>query len=37
MIWAGTDVPWPIATGVPTPLGIIHEAVAAEQKGFTFL
>ena len=37
MTWAGTGVLWTIAGGVPTSLGIIDEAVAAEQKGFTFL
>ena len=37
MTWAGTGVLWTVAGGVPTSLGIIDEAVAAEQKGFTFL
>ena len=37
MTWAGTGVLWSIAGGVPTSLGIIDSAVAAEQKGFTFL
>jgi hypothetical protein len=37
MIWAGTDVPWTIAAGVPTSLGSIDGTVAAEQKGFTVL
>jgi hypothetical protein len=37
MTWAGTDVLWSVAGGVPTSLGIIDEAVAAQQKGFTFL
>ena len=37
MTWAGTGVLWTIAGGVPTSLGIIDEAVAAQRKGFTFL
>src|SRR5690242_2667410 len=37
MTWAGTGVLWTIAGGVPTSLGIIDEALAAQQKGFTFL
>lgn len=37
MTWAGTGVLWTIAGGVPTSLGIVDEALAAEQKGFTFL
>jgi 3',5'-cyclic AMP phosphodiesterase CpdA len=37
MTWAGTGVLWTIAGGVPTSLGIIDEAMAADQKGFTFL
>jgi len=37
MTWAGTGVLWTVAGGVPASLGIIDEAVAAEQKGFTFL
>jgi 3',5'-cyclic AMP phosphodiesterase CpdA len=37
MTWAGTGVLWTIAGGVPASLGIIDEAVAAQQKGFTFL
>ena len=37
MTWAGTGVLWTVAGGVPTSLGIIDEAVAAPQKGFTFL
>jgi hypothetical protein len=37
MTWAGTGVLSMIAAGVPTSLGIIDEAVAAEQKGFIFL
>ena len=36
MTWAGTGVLWTVAGGVPTSLGIIDEAVAAKQKGFTF-
>jgi len=37
MTWAGTGVLWTIAGGVPASLGIIDDAVAAQQKGFTFL
>src|SRR5512143_1095316 len=37
MTWAGTGVLWMVAGGVPASLGIIDEAVAAQQKGFTFL
>ncbi|MGB9654456.1 MAG: metallophosphoesterase, partial [Pseudolabrys sp.] len=37
MTWAGTGVLWTVAGGVPTSLGIIDGAVAAQQKGFTFL
>ncbi len=37
MTWAGTGVLWTVAGGVPTSLGIIDGALAAEQKGFTFL
>ena len=37
MTWAGTGVLWTVTAGVPTSLGLIDEAVAAEQKGFTFL
>jgi 3',5'-cyclic AMP phosphodiesterase CpdA len=37
MTWAGTGVLWTVAGGVPTSLGIIDEARAAESKGFTFL
>jgi 3',5'-cyclic AMP phosphodiesterase CpdA len=37
MTWAGTGVLWTMAGGVPASLGIIDEALAAEQKGFTFL
>jgi 3',5'-cyclic-AMP phosphodiesterase len=37
MTWAGTGVLWTVAGGVPASLGIIDAALAAEQKGFTFL
>jgi 3',5'-cyclic-AMP phosphodiesterase len=37
MTWAGTGVLWTIVGGVPASLGIIDEALAATQKGFTFL
>jgi 3',5'-cyclic-AMP phosphodiesterase len=37
MMWAGTGVLWTIVGGVPASLGIIDEALAAPQKGFTFL
>jgi 3',5'-cyclic AMP phosphodiesterase CpdA len=38
MTWAGTGVLWTMASGVPRSLGIINEAMAAEQKhGMTFL
>jgi len=37
MTWAGTGVLWTMAGGVPASLGIIDGALAAEQKGFTFL
>jgi len=37
MTWAGTGVLWTLAGGVPTSLGIIDEALAAETKDFTFL
>jgi 3',5'-cyclic AMP phosphodiesterase CpdA len=37
MTWAGTGVLWTVAGGVPASLGIIDEAVAAQNKGFTFL
>ena len=37
MTWAGTGVLWTVAGGVPASLGIIDGALAAEQKGFTFL
>ena len=38
MTWAGTGVLWTIAGGVPRSLGIIDDALAAEQtSGLTFL
>jgi 3',5'-cyclic AMP phosphodiesterase CpdA len=37
MIWAGTGVLWTVAGGVPTSLGLVGEAFAADPKGFTFL
>jgi len=37
MTWAGTGVLWTISGGVPHSLGLIDEALAQEQKGFTFL
>ena len=37
MTWAGTGVLWTIAGGVPTSMGLIDGAVAAESKGLTFL
>ncbi|MBV9557008.1 MAG: metallophosphoesterase, partial [Pseudolabrys sp.] len=37
MTWAGTGVLWTVAGGVPRSLGLVDEAKAAEQKGFTFL
>jgi 3',5'-cyclic AMP phosphodiesterase CpdA len=37
MTWVGTGVLWTLTGGVPASLGIIDEALAAEQKGFTFL
>jgi 3',5'-cyclic AMP phosphodiesterase CpdA len=37
MTWAGTGVLWTIAGGVPSSLGLIDGAMAAEPKGFTFL
>jgi 3',5'-cyclic AMP phosphodiesterase CpdA len=37
MTWAGTGVLWTVAGGVPASLGLIDGALAAEQKGFTFL
>jgi len=37
MTWAGTGVLWTVTGGVPTSLGIIDQALAAELAGFTFL
>jgi 3',5'-cyclic AMP phosphodiesterase CpdA len=37
MTWAGTGVLWTIAGGVPTAMGIIDDAIAAEPTGITFL
>jgi 3',5'-cyclic AMP phosphodiesterase CpdA len=37
MTWAGTGVLWTIAGGVPTSMGIIDQAIAAETTGLTFL
>ncbi len=37
MTWAGTGVLWTIAGGVPTSLGLVDGAFAAEPKGLTFL
>jgi 3',5'-cyclic AMP phosphodiesterase CpdA len=37
MTWAGTGVLWTVAGGVPASLGLIDGALAAEQKGFTFM
>jgi 3',5'-cyclic AMP phosphodiesterase CpdA len=37
MTWAGTGVLWAVAGGVPSSLGIIDEALAAGNSGFTFL
>ena len=37
MTWAGTGVLWTVAGGVPHSLGLVGEAMAQEQKGFTFL
>jgi 3',5'-cyclic AMP phosphodiesterase CpdA len=37
MTWAGTGVLWTLTGGVPASLGIIDGALAADQKGFTFL
>ena len=39
MIWAGTGVLWTVSCGVPTSLGLLGSAAAAETpvKGFTFL
>ena len=39
MIWAGTGVLWTVAGGVPTSLGLLGDAQAAEAaaKGFSFV
>ena len=37
MTWAGTGVLWTISGGVPLSLGILDEAMAQQQQGFTFL
>jgi 3',5'-cyclic AMP phosphodiesterase CpdA len=37
MTWAGTGVLWTIAGGVPTSMGIIDQAIAADSSGLTFL
>ena len=37
MTWAGTGVLWTMTSGVPSSLGIIGEALAAEKQSFTFL
>ena len=37
MTWAGTGVLWTVAGGVPSSMGIIGEARAAEPSGLTFL
>jgi 3',5'-cyclic AMP phosphodiesterase CpdA len=37
MIWAGTGVLWALSGGVPTSVGLLGEALAAEASGFTFL
>ena len=37
MTWAGTGVLWTIAGGIPTSMGIIDGALAAEPSGLTFL
>ncbi|QCI66905.1 metallophosphoesterase family protein [Phreatobacter stygius] len=39
MIWAGTGIVWTVAGGVPTSLGLLDRAEAAEavKTGFTFL
>src|SRR4029077_1093482 len=37
MTWAGTGVLWTVAGGVPSSMGIIGEAGAAEPSGLTFL
>jgi 3',5'-cyclic AMP phosphodiesterase CpdA len=37
MTWAGTGVLWTIGGGVPTSMGLIDDAAAAEPEGLTFL
>src|SRR5689334_9674999 len=37
MTWAGTGVLWTVSGGVPLSLGILDEAMAQQQRGFTFL
>src|ERR1039458_1803468 len=37
MTWTGTGVLCAISGGVPHSLGLVDQALAAEQKGFTFL
>src|SRR5689334_9147272 len=37
MTWAGTGVLWTISRGVPLSLGILDQAMAEQQQGFTFL
>jgi len=37
MTWAGTGVLWTVSGGVPLSLGILDEAIAEQQQGFTFL
>jgi 3',5'-cyclic AMP phosphodiesterase CpdA len=37
MTWAGTGVLWTIAGGIPTSMGIVDGALAAEPSGLTFL
>ncbi|HEY1475277.1 MAG TPA: metallophosphoesterase [Pseudolabrys sp.] len=37
MTWTGTGVLWTLTGGVPHSLGLVDQAMAQEQKGFTFL
>jgi 3',5'-cyclic AMP phosphodiesterase CpdA len=37
MTWTGTGVLWTVAGGVPAALGLIDDAMAQAQQGFTFL
>src|SRR5262249_17803772 len=37
MTWAGTGVLWTVGGGVPTAMGMIDSALAAESSGLTFL